>query len=164
LNNRKIYKGFGYRISMDDIDRRIINVLQENSRLSFRKIAQHTGVTTATVSARVQELEKKGVIKKYTVLLDYDLLEKVTLLVMVDADLSKIAEVAESVGSLDEVCCVLRVTGRPDLVVLVRCNGHKSAGEFLDTLESIEGVRDAASQVVLETMKEGLCVKMEVVE
>lgn len=52
---------------MDDIDRSIVNVLQENSRLSFRKIAELIGVTAATVSARVQSMEQKGIIKKFTV-------------------------------------------------------------------------------------------------
>lgn len=145
---------------MDDIDRSILNILQENSRMSFRKIAENIGVTAATVSARVQNMERKGVIRKYTVLLDYDQLDKITLLVTVDADLSQIDDVISKIVGFHEVCCVLRVTGGFDLVALVRCDGHKGARAFLDKMKSITGVRNVDSQVVLETIQESLCVKM----
>lgn len=160
MNERKVYKGFDYRIYMDDIEKSILNVLQENSRLSFRKIAEKIGVTAATVSARVEDLERKGIIKKYTVLLDYDKLGKVTLLVTVDVDLSKIDAIFQELVELPQVCCVLRVTGACDLVVLLRCDGHRGARRVLDTIQSMEGVRNVASQIVLETILESLCVKV----
>ncbi|MBU7030958.1 MAG: Lrp/AsnC family transcriptional regulator [Theionarchaea archaeon] len=145
---------------MDELERNILNILQENSRLSFRKIAEKIGTTAATVSSRVEDLEKKGIIKKYTVLLDYDQLNKITLLLTIDTDLSVIDDVVARLSELKEVCCVLRVTGDFDLVVLVRCDSRRDAGLLLHTIHDIEGVRDIASQVVLETIKETLCVEV----
>ena len=145
---------------MDDIDRSILNVLQDNARLSYRKIAEKIGTTAATVSSRVQEMETKGIIKKYTVLLDYDKLSKVTLLLTVNADVSKIYRVTEEIQKFVEVCCILRVTGSFDLVALVRCDGHQGACELLDNISSIDGVRNVTSQVVLETIQESLCVRV----
>jgi Lrp/AsnC family transcriptional regulator for asnA, asnC and gidA len=145
---------------MDELDRRILNVLQENSRLSFRKIADAIGSTAATVSSRVQAMEKNGIIKKYTVLLDYDILEMVTLLITVNANLSHIDEIVEAICGMREVCCVLRVTGRSDLVVLVRCENRKAAGKLLDQLYTIPGVATVNSQIVLDTIQEGLCVTL----
>ena len=145
---------------MDDMNKLILNVLQENARLSYRKIAEKIGTTAATISARVQEMETEGIIKKYTVLLDYDKLSKVTLLLTVDADASKIGGVTEKIVQVPEVCCVLRVTGPFDLVALVRCDGHRGARQLLDIINSIEGVRNVTSHVVLETIQESLCVRM----
>ena len=147
---------------MDDTDRRILNVLQENARLSFRKIAENIGTTAATVSSRVQDMEENGIIKQYTVLLDYDKLGKDTLLLTVDVDLSQIDAVVKTVVALPEVCCILRVTGTFDLVLLVRCDGHTGARALLDSIKSIEGVRAVKSQMVLETIQEKLCVSMQV--
>jgi DNA-binding Lrp family transcriptional regulator len=145
---------------MDEIDRSILNVLQDNSRLSFRKIAQKIGVTAATVSARVSDMEDRGIIRKYTVLLDYDQLDKETLLITVDADLSRIDEIVQVIMELPEICCVLRVTGNFDLVALVRCDGHEGARKVLNDIKSIPGVRMVNSQMVLQTLQETLCVRM----
>lgn len=145
---------------MDELDRHILNVLQENSRLSFRKIANAVGSTAATVSSRVQIMEKEGVIKKYTVLLDFDVLDMLTLLVTVNADLSYIDEIVETICNMREVCCVLRVTGNSDLAVLVRCENRKNARTFLDQLYKISGVTTVNSQIVLDTIQEELCVTL----
>ncbi|MGD2248654.1 MAG: Lrp/AsnC family transcriptional regulator [Candidatus Methanofastidiosia archaeon] len=145
---------------MDELDRRILNVLQENSRLSFRKIAEAIGSTAATVSSRVKTMEEKGIIKKYTVLLDYDVLDMVTLLVTVHANLSHIDEITEAICGMREVCCVLRVTGSSDLAVLVRCENRKTASMLLDKLYTVPGITSVNSQIVLDTLQEGLCVTL----
>ncbi|MBU7028885.1 MAG: hypothetical protein HXS48_18260 [Theionarchaea archaeon] len=55
---------------------------------------------------------------------------------------------------------MLRVMGGFDLVALVRCDGHKGARTLLDMIKSIARVRHVESQIVLETIQEGLCVKV----
>src|SRR3989338_2619025 len=54
-------------------DKRILNVLLENSRLSLREIAKKIGVSVATVMNHVKSLEEKGIIKKYSAHLDYEM-------------------------------------------------------------------------------------------
>jgi DNA-binding Lrp family transcriptional regulator len=105
-------------------------------------------------------MEKRGIIKKDTVLLDYDQLNKITLLLTIDTNLSIIDHVVHRLSELKEVCCVLRVTGDFDLAVLARCDSRKEAGTLLHTMYTIEGVKDIASQVVVETIKETLCVEV----
>ena len=59
-------------MELDQTDKKIIAVLNDNSRLPFREIAQRVGVSVATALNRVRQLEKDGVIRKYTVSLDYE--------------------------------------------------------------------------------------------
>ena len=59
-------------MGIDATDQKIINLLLDNSKLSFRQIAEKTGLSAATVMKRVHILEKEGAIKKYTTLLDYE--------------------------------------------------------------------------------------------
>ena len=58
-------------MELDDLDKNILSVLLDDSRLSYRQIAKKTGVSTATVMNRMKELEKE-IIKKHTVILDYE--------------------------------------------------------------------------------------------
>ena len=57
---------------MDDVDKRILRVLEADARTSLRKIAEEVGVALGTVSNRVRRMESLGVIRGYTVLLDPD--------------------------------------------------------------------------------------------
>ena len=57
---------------MDDVDKRILRVLEADARTSLRKIAEEVGVALGTVSNRVRRMESLGVIRGYTVLLAPD--------------------------------------------------------------------------------------------
>ena len=50
---------------MDDIDRKILKLLQENARMSLKTIAEKTFLSSPAVSARIEKLEKDGVIAGY---------------------------------------------------------------------------------------------------
>jgi len=68
--------------SMDKLDKRIIRTLQQDSRLSFTKIAERVGTSTATVSDRVKKMQNSGIIRGYTALLNTSMIEMTTLIAM----------------------------------------------------------------------------------
>jgi DNA-binding Lrp family transcriptional regulator len=55
---------------MDDIDRRIVALLRDNARRSFKDIGSHVGLTAPAVKRRVDRLEEQGVIRGYTAMVD----------------------------------------------------------------------------------------------
>ncbi|HLF07288.1 MAG TPA: Lrp/AsnC family transcriptional regulator [Thermoplasmata archaeon] len=57
---------------LDDLDRRLLGLLREDSRQSSRKLAKFLGVSAPTVASRVRRLEQMGVIRGYTVTLSTD--------------------------------------------------------------------------------------------
>ena len=59
---------------VDEIDRKIISILQENARLSNAEIAEVVGLTASSVHERVKKLEKKGVLRRYVAIVDADML------------------------------------------------------------------------------------------
>ena len=61
-----------YKMELDPLDRNILSVLLEDSRYSFRQIAERVKVSPATVLNRIKELDRIGIIKQYTTLLDYE--------------------------------------------------------------------------------------------
>ena len=52
---------------MDIVDLKILELLKENSRMSFNDISESVGKTEATVRRRVKKLAEQGVIKRFTI-------------------------------------------------------------------------------------------------
>src|ERR1700693_855276 len=59
-------------MSIDDIDLRILDMLQRNGKLSQAKIAGAVGLTTPSVNERIKKMERHGMIKGFVALLDHD--------------------------------------------------------------------------------------------
>ncbi|MFF3666583.1 Lrp/AsnC family transcriptional regulator [Microtetraspora malaysiensis] len=57
---------------MEEIDRRIVSLLARDGRMSFTDLAKETGLSVSAVHQRVRRLEKRGVIRGYAALVDYD--------------------------------------------------------------------------------------------
>ncbi|WP_169946054.1 Lrp/AsnC family transcriptional regulator [Microbispora sp. H11081] len=57
---------------MEEIDRRIVTLLATDGRMSFTDLAKETGLSVSAVHQRVRRLEKRGVIRGYAALVDYD--------------------------------------------------------------------------------------------
>ena len=58
-----------YLDGLDELDQKIIRLLIKNARISYSDIGEETGISRVAVKARIQALEKKGVIEEYTCLL-----------------------------------------------------------------------------------------------
>jgi len=98
----KIKKG---RVVLDSLDWKILKVLQENARLSYTEIGKRLNVAHSTVYDRLRKLERFGVIKKYTVVVNLEKLgvKNLTALVTVFVNPKEIDRVASKLAELDEV-------------------------------------------------------------
>ena len=146
---------------MDDLDKKILRELQRNSRSSFTKIAQNIGVSTATVSERVKRLTEKGIICGYTAVLNTSELGMVTLITKIKIKPGySVDEVGKEIAKLDESCCIHHVTGDFDLLVISKCTGHGKCGAVIAKKKNIDGVQSVDAELVLNTLKEELKVKL----
>lgn len=57
---------------MEEIDRRIVTLLAKDGRMSFTDLARETGLSVSAVHQRVRRLEKRGIVRGYTAVIDYD--------------------------------------------------------------------------------------------
>ncbi|RJS84046.1 winged helix-turn-helix transcriptional regulator [Candidatus Bathyarchaeota archaeon] len=74
-------------VKIDSIDKEILRMLQDDARISFKKIANKIGVSEATIFVRVKKLQKNGVIKRFTAIVSPDLLGKnLTAFVLVNTE------------------------------------------------------------------------------
>ena len=141
-------------LELDELDRKILALLSEDSRRSYREIAKHLGVSHATVSGRIRRLEEEDVIKGYTVILDPDVMNLYPLYLRIStgprADPS---EIGRKIASLEKVHVILRVSGDCELLALTMCEDRQEALNLLSEISGIAGVDKAESHVVLESLK-----------
>jgi len=81
------------RLDIDEVDRKILNELLRDCRRSYRSIARRAGVSVGTALTRIRRLEKSGVIRGYSAVLDHDKLGyQLTVLTEITVSKGKLLE------------------------------------------------------------------------
>lgn len=138
----------------------IIKLLKQNSRLSNAQLAAASGMTEADVSAEIERLEKAGVIKGYSVILDEEKVDKDLVTAVIELKVTPQADcgfdgIAKTVMMYDEVTAVTLMSGGYDLAVTVTCANLKEVAQFVaQRVSAIDGVISTATHFVLKRYKE----------
>ena len=140
---------------MDDIDKKIIKVLENDARTSLRKISQLVDVSLGTVSNRVKRMEKNGVIKGYSVILDPDKIGwELNVVIGLRIQKGRLIEIQERIAKDSRVHGVYDVTGDFDSMVIARAKNRKDLDDLSKNVLSIDGVERSITHLVLNTVKE----------
>jgi len=140
---------------LDDVDLGIIKILQEDSRLSFNKIASKLAISAGTAYNRIKSLEEKGVLKGYTVLVDpFKLGFSMTAIVLIQAEGTHIVELEKEIAKMGSVMSVYDVTGDFDVAVVVRFKDRDGLNSFVKGLLAMPYVKRTVTNVVLNVVKE----------
>ena len=140
---------------MDDLDRKIITALAADARMPYSRIAEETGVATATVHQRVKRLTESGVIAGSRVRLDWEQIGlPVTAVVSVEAPDAPLSTVAEELEAIPEIQSCFAVTGEFDLLLIVRARSSEHLGQLLDDIRTHAPGR-SRTIVVLNSYFEG---------
>lgn len=147
------------RPAIDATDRRILDELQRDGRLSAAEIGTRLGLSTTTCWRRIQQLEQNGVIRKCVALLDREALG-LDVLVYVQVRLSSqgrdaLAQFEKAIRDRPEVldCCTL--TGEWDFCLRIVTHDMKEyEAFFLDHLSKIPNVQSVNSSMVVTVIKE----------
>lgn len=142
-------------MKLEEIDKKILNVVVNNSRLSLRQIAKKVNVSVATVMHHLKNLEEERIIKEYTAKLDY---EKVgyDIEVMIEIRISKgkLFEVEKKIASSQNVFAIYDITGTFDAVILARFHTRRQMDTFLKKIQTYDFVERTETKLVLNTIKE----------
>lgn len=141
---------------VDEIDRKILSILLNEGRKSFNEISLMVGVSTGTVANRIKRLIEKGVIKRFTVELDWRKLGfDLFAILLIEAELGKVKDISEELYSYPEVDAVYTgVGGAPHVVVFIRAEGIEELFAFMQNkLATLEGVKSVHSVIVSDSKK-----------
>jgi Lrp/AsnC family leucine-responsive transcriptional regulator len=149
-------------ITLDEIDLKILKMLQENGRVKRNEIAQATGLSVPSVSERMKKLEDAGIIKGYTAILDSKKLGKdITAFVFVSIDSSKNYPLfIERVMDVDEILECHSITGEGSHLLKVKTENTSTLEKLLARIQSWPGVTGTRTNIVLSTIKETTKIKI----
>jgi Lrp/AsnC family leucine-responsive transcriptional regulator len=149
---------------IDEIDKRILNILQENARTPNAEIARQVGLVPSAILERIRKLEERGVVKGYGVRLDGRAIGLGLLaFVLVRTDeFAGESKAASALAEMPEVLEVHHIAGEDCFLVKVRTADTEALGRLLrDQISVIESVRSTRTTIVLHTTKETEALPLE---
>ena len=140
---------------LDEIDQKIIRVLEKDARTSLRKISELVNVSLGTVSNRVKKMEKRGVIRGYSVILNPDQIGwELNVVIGLRIEKGRLIEIQEKIAKDSRVYGVYDVTGDFDSMIIARAKNRKDLDDLSKNVLSVDGVERSITQLVLNTVKE----------
>lgn len=137
---------------MDDIDNRLLSALASNARASVSTLGRKLGLARTTVQARIEKLERTGVIAGYTVRLgETARRDRIRATVLVNFDPRSGPQVVSRLKTMPEVEVAHTSSGRFDLVLQLATRNTAQLDEILDVIGAITGVRSSESLIHLST-------------
>ena len=142
-------------MTLDTLDKKILNNLTVDARQSARQLALKLGVSTVTILSRMKKLEKDKIILGYTVTIDHEKIGySLTAIIEIMAKKDKIVDIEEEVSKFENVCGVYDITGTTDTIIIAKFKERSELSTFVKGLASIPNVENTITHVVLNTAKE----------
>jgi len=150
-------------IELDDMDLKIIEMLRNDGRASYKELAEKLGVGVATVYTRVKKLERLGVIKGYTAIIDEAKLGKtITGYIGLEIRPADTNKVLEELLKMNEVVEVATVTGAFDILVKVKVKSLDELWNFIYVKTTrIKEILKTTTMIAIDVVKEGFTKKIK---
>lgn len=142
---------------IDETDAIILDLLQENARISQADVARVVGLAPSAVLERIRKLENRGIVKGYSALLDPHAVDQPMLAFVAvrSAEGPGDESVARALAKCPEVLEVHHVAGEDCYLLKVRARDAEHVGQLLrHRFGRIPGVASTRTTIVLETVKE----------
>lgn len=152
---------------LDDTDKKILTILQDNGRITNSKLAQEIGLSPPAVLERVRRLESTGVIEKYVAILDRKQtgfeIQTIVMVCLSHHQISSLEHVIQTLTSMDEVLECHQLTGEIDFLLKVVVKDMESYTDFVNNkLSGIPGIQNVKTSFILETMKNSTSLKFPI--
>lgn len=146
---------------LDEIDVKILEILQSNGRTRRNDIAEAVGLSTPSVSERMRKLEEMGIITGYYARVNPKKLGKdVTAFILVTVDSSKhFQSFIEHANATDEILECHAITGKGTHLLKVTTENTSSLERLLSKIQAWPGVVGTLTSVVLSSSKETTKIK-----
>ena len=154
-------KKLSERPLIDKADIQLLRVLQEDCRLSFRKLAGVMGISGVMASSRFKNLRDKGILKGCTAILDpiklgYD----ITAVIFVQTERGYLKNLENELSQAANVISVYEVTGDFDLVAIVKLKDRDGLNVLIKNLFVSSHITKTMSNITLNVLKEDFKVQL----
>jgi Lrp/AsnC family leucine-responsive transcriptional regulator len=148
-----------YTYTLDETDKKILRILQNNGRITNLQLSQEIGLSPAPTLERVRKLEKAGVIKGYHAFVNAQLLGfglKVIIQVSLVRQIENAVQTfSQKINEIEEIIECNQVTGDYDYIIKVLVKDIAEYDKLVnDKLSKIEEIGQMRSSVILSTVKD----------
>ncbi len=138
----------------------ILEILESNPRIGPGEIATMIGITEAQAASKIKEMEKKGIIRKYKTVIDWEKAGEEFVYAIIEIKVALRSRtgydaIAERIAKFPEVRSVRLISGDHDLSLTVRGKSMKDVAFFVaEKIATLEQVQGTVTHFVLRTYKE----------
>ena len=139
---------------MDDLDKLILQTLQEDGRAPFTQIAKQAGVSETTIRTRYRNLVEEGIIRSVGIVDPYALGFQAPALVGATVEPGMVDQVARAVAEIPEVSYLVMTLGRFDLMIEVFCRDLPHFTRLLtEQIQVIPGICSTETLMIARSYK-----------
>lgn len=128
--------------SLDEIDKKILNILQINDKVSYRELSDKLKLAASTIHNRVTKMIEEEIIKQFGAILDPAKIGYNTIAIIgLTVDPIKMNEIASKIASFDEIQLVAISSGEHDIIAQIVAKDEKSLWNFINIkIKTINGI------------------------
>lgn len=148
---------------MDNIDKKILRLLQVNARITASEIAGEVNLSIPAISERLKKLETSGIIKQYTTIINPELLNKTLMaIIFITLERPKYSEIfVEFVKQKNDILECHYLAGDYDYALKIMTENTATLQELLNHIKSVQGVQKTRTIVILSSAKNNYSVVPE---
>jgi Lrp/AsnC family transcriptional regulator for asnA, asnC and gidA len=163
LDSAKTDNGVRTSQQIDDINLKILDILNRDSSTSFVDVAKRIGVSDATVHMRVRRMMATGIINKFTISVDNDLLGYDHMAFMgINISPGSADQIASDLLKIEEVLEMHEMHGKFDLLLKIRAKDLNQMREIVENkISKIPHILESELMTVLKTEKEEQMISLE---
>jgi len=140
---------------IDEKDLKIIKLLQENSRMPYTELAKKVGISDVAVIKRIKKLEKQGVIKKYTIVIDPKKLGYNSVsIVGINVEPEYLFPVISHLKEKDYVKYLALSSGDHTLMAIIWARNGSELAKIHNEISKLPGVTKVCPSIILDVIKE----------
>ena len=135
-------------LMIDNLDKRILEIMKKDSRRPFVEVANQLGVSEGTVRSRVHRMTEEGIIRGFTIKTSS---KNVKALVEIRIDVNTDTDViAKELASYEGVTEVFEVTGDQDIIVMVDVETSQSLNDIIERVRRYENILSTRTRLILK--------------
>ena len=141
---------------LDDTDRRIVELLIHNARMSYSDLGEAVGLSRVAVKARIRALEERGVIEEYTTIVNPQRISgAVSCYFEIEVEPAWFPRVVDTLRDNETVTQIYQVSGNNKLHVHAVAAGQEELEAFLDgTIHRLPGITGLSCNIILSRIKD----------
>jgi len=152
-------------MSIDERDLALLRLLEDDSRIAWRRIARELGVSEATVYLRVKKLTQDGVLEGYTIKVNPVRLGlTATIFALMRVEAREIRKIRRQLRKLRFISEVYEITGHYHFLVKIMAPTFTEAAKAIDDLMNLEGVVEVSTFTALRKIRDGSKVVKDYIE